>query len=809
MDLNKILKDLDENNKKNKSIDDSFIYSLLIDEEYLIQLNSLILKSDKYCINFLLNDIINTFDYEKTILYKLIRFSIKNSEYVDYIFLIKKIIKNESFLKYIENTDLWFVNIDTEFNYLENEQFLNTIFGCLWKKNLNINEICNDLFIIFNNIFNTNETWKELFKWIWNIFKSKQNNSLYINYDNNIDYFLFYISSTLYKIMIENYDKFHFKNIKNDSLLLIDNVLNDSDNIDIINSFNSKKESIIMLIILSINISFIPMKYNYINILNQETIIENQIINITQDFSMIYESTKINLLNKWKSELNKNKLNINRLIENIHINDYLHYTLLISEYFTYLILKKINFNHFNNIFGATFIEITSDIINFNISYNDKIKINDYPWEDFIELSTLILKNPTLSNNNPHIRFSFLEVLCYASFDMFVGRNNINEKIKNEINNLHMNMIPTHRNNLKTIMKKSNIFKNLLKDSFQLYIDIDNLGEDLQYILKPKSKYDAISLILNLINNSNDYKENLKNIITNENLLIIKVVNIILNDISNNLDDIFSLAETIYTNYSKNVLNIMSYFENVNNLMKTVMHYIDLIMSIQEITLEPFVNNIIFQKIIETLNYYFSWTFGNNPDIKKYENISKIYYLAESISTFNIKLLKTCLLHIMINLSKNDLFNKLMIQDKRSFNITYFEDEISQYIYNYSNKKIKILPKFISKPYNSYSEEESLQFISKLKDTISKEENASVEPPEVFLDPIGCMLMDDPVTLPSSNIVLDRTIIIKHLLNTSNDPFTRENLTINDLDEFNNQTEISEKMKKLKEEIINWKKNTSY
>ena len=164
---------------------------------------------------------------------------------------------------------------------------------------------------------------------------------------------------------------------------------------------------------------------------------------------------------------------------------------------------------------------------------------------------------------------------------------------------------------------------------------------------------------------------------------------------------------------------------------------------------------------------------------------------------------------MINLSKNDLFNKLMIQDKRSFNITYFEDEISQYIYNYSNKKIKILPKFISKPYNSYSEEEALQFISKLKDTISKEENASVEPPEVFLDPIGCMLMDDPVTLPSSNIVLDRTIIIKHLLNTSNDPFTRENLTINDLDEFNNQTEISEKMKKLKEEIINWKKNTSY
>ena len=75
---------------------------------------------------------------------------------------------------------------------------------------------------------------------------------------------------------------------------------------------------------------------------------------------------------------------------------------------------------------------------------------------------MILKNPKLTNNNPHIRFSYLEILCYASFDIFIGKNNINENIKNQINNLHINMIPTKRNNLKTIMKNSSLLENLIK-----------------------------------------------------------------------------------------------------------------------------------------------------------------------------------------------------------------------------------------------------------------------------------------------------------------------------------------------------------
>jgi len=42
------------------------------------------------------------------------------------------------------------------------------------------------------------------------------------------------------------------------------------------------------------------------------------------------------------------------------------------------------------------------------------------------------------------------------------------------------------------------------------------------------------------------------------------------------------------------------------------------------------------------------------------------------------------------------------------------------------------------------------------------------------------LMDDPVTLPSSGKIMDRPVIIRHLLNSQTDPFNRQPLSEDDL-----------------------------
>lgn len=50
-------------------------------------------------------------------------------------------------------------------------------------------------------------------------------------------------------------------------------------------------------------------------------------------------------------------------------------------------------------------------------------------------------------------------------------------------------------------------------------------------------------------------------------------------------------------------------------------------------------------------------------------------------------------------------------------------------------------------------------------------------PDEFLDPVMYSLMKDPVLLPTSNTVVDRSTIYQHLLSDQSDPFNRKALTI--------------------------------
>ncbi|CAM9845618.1 unnamed protein product [Ectocarpus sp. 4 AP-2014] len=65
-----------------------------------------------------------------------------------------------------------------------------------------------------------------------------------------------------------------------------------------------------------------------------------------------------------------------------------------------------------------------------------------------------------------------------------------------------------------------------------------------------------------------------------------------------------------------------------------------------------------------------------------------------------------------------------------------------------------------------------------------------EVPDEFLDPVLCHVMRDPVLLPTSGTILDRSTIVQHLLNDSMDPFNRQPLTE---DMVEPQTELRERI----------------
>eukprot|EP00730_Choanoeca_flexa_P008561 TRINITY_DN12504_c0_g1_i18.p2 TRINITY_DN12504_c0_g1~~TRINITY_DN12504_c0_g1_i18.p2 ORF type:complete len:149 (+),score=22.08 TRINITY_DN12504_c0_g1_i18:183-629(+) len=64
---------------------------------------------------------------------------------------------------------------------------------------------------------------------------------------------------------------------------------------------------------------------------------------------------------------------------------------------------------------------------------------------------------------------------------------------------------------------------------------------------------------------------------------------------------------------------------------------------------------------------------------------------------------------------------------------------------------------------------------------TQEDDADFEDaPDEFLDPLMYSLMTDPVRLPTSGTVMDRSCIIQHLLSDPTDPFNRKPLSADDL-----------------------------
>ena len=77
-------------------------------------------------------------------------------------------------------------------------------------------------------------------------------------------------------------------------------------------------------------------------------------------------------------------------------------------------------------------------------------------------------------------------------------------------------------------------------------------------------------------------------------------------------------------------------------------------------------------------------------------------------------------------------------------------------------------------------------------TVEDDEALTQDAPDEFLDPLMCTFMKDPVFLPTSGNIIDRSTITQHLLNDPHDPFNRKDLSI---DMIQPATELKEKMTK--------------
>ncbi|XP_038602277.1 ubiquitin conjugation factor E4 B isoform X2 [Tachyglossus aculeatus] len=136
------------------------------------------------------------------------------------------------------------------------------------------------------------------------------------------------------------------------------------------------------------------------------------------------------------------------------------------------------------------------------------------------------------------------------------------------------------------------------------------------------------------------------------------------------------------------------------------------------------------------------------------------------------------------------FAKAIADDQRSYSKELFEEVISKM------RKAGIKSTIAIEKFKLLAE--------KVEEIVAKNARAEIDysdAPDEFRDPLMDTLMTDPVRLPSGTI-MDRSIILRHLLNSPTDPFNRQTLT----------ESMLEPVPELKEQIQAWmrdKQNTDH
>ena len=62
------------------------------------------------------------------------------------------------------------------------------------------------------------------------------------------------------------------------------------------------------------------------------------------------------------------------------------------------------------------------------------------------------------------------------------------------------------------------------------------------------------------------------------------------------------------------------------------------------------------------------------------------------------------------------------------------------------------------------------------------------------------LIEEPIMLPSTKVIMDKTVITRHLINEQEDPFNRDRLTMEMIEEFNKKPEIKNQLEEFKSKL---------
>ncbi|XP_050300790.1 ubiquitin conjugation factor E4 A [Anthonomus grandis grandis] len=270
-------------------------------------------------------------------------------------------------------------------------------------------------------------------------------------------------------------------------------------------------------------------------------------------------------------------------------------------------------------------------------------------------------------------------------------------------------------------------------------------------------------------------------------LFLRFVNLLINDaiflLDESLTNMAKLKE-MQTAYDSGEWDKLGFQERAQNI--SYLHHIGLMARFDNIlgrdtisTLEKLTSKItsvfthptMVDRVASMLNYFLLNLVGPNRKNFKAKNLEEY--------AFDPKGTVLQIIKIYINLKENDEFCLAISQDGRSYSPELFQ--LAE----------DVLIKVGGGPLLGEIKDIAEKVARKAEEHKANEE-AMAEAPEHFLDPIMSTLMTDPVQLPSSKQIVDRTTIARHLLSDQSDPFNRSPLS---MDQVIPQTELKAEIEK--------------
>ncbi|KAF7365174.1 U-box domain-containing protein [Mycena venus] len=356
--------------------------------------------------------------------------------------------------------------------------------------------------------------------------------------------------------------------------------------------------------------------------------------------------------------------------------------------------------------------------------------------------------------NPFLKLKINEVLF---FGVCYGR---------ESNGILGNMLNTHQTALRHLMPALTHF----------YIEVEQTGASSQFYDKFRARR-FISFILKVVWNNPTHRKALTSEAARDSEKFVRFVNLMINDVTylmdeslNDLRQIHSIQQEMEDQVAWNARPAQYRREREDTLITLERHasgYISLGYSTVELLKiftgglkTPFMVPEIVDRLAAMLDYNLHALVGpkyNDLQVRDREKLR-----------FNPRALLSDVLQVFLNLSDQEEFVRAVAGDGRSYNAELFE---------------RAAHTAIKRSLKTEGEVEQLRaFVAKVEEcrlNLEAEEDLG-EVPDEFLDPLMFTVMRDPVLLPSSRTVVDRSTIKSHLLSDAKDPFNRVPLTIEEV-----------------------------